>query len=136
LPGSSFLFATRARFCILDEGLGGGAIRRAAHSHMRELRHHPRVTLQVSAWCESDRWTLRASIVDVSEGGVRVRGCPPQPAGSRLKISFRDAQGAAVVATTEVVWSADGKRPENGLRLVEVHEGEPVFAELIAAHRR
>lgn len=103
---------------------------------MRDLRQYPRVALRVSAWCESDRWTLRAAIVDASEGGLRVRGCPAQPAGSRLKVSFRDAQGLAVSATAEVVWSVDGRKPENGLRLVELHEGEPAFAELLAAHRR
>lgn len=36
----------------------------------------------------------------------------------------------------EVVWSADGKRPETGLRLVEVLEGEPTYADLLASHRR
>ncbi len=100
------------------------------------MRQYPRVALRVSAWCESDRWTLRAAIVDASEGGVRVRGCPAQPTGSRLRISFRDPAGTSVVATTEVVWSIDGKRPENGLRLVELHEGEPAFAGLLAAGRR
>lgn len=103
---------------------------------MREMRQYPRVALQVSAWCEADRWTTRVAIVDASEGGIRVRGCPPQPAGSRLKLSFRGPQGAPVVATTEVVWSIDGKRPENGLKLVELLEGEPVFADLLAAYRR
>lgn len=103
---------------------------------MSDLRQYPRVALQVSAWCETDRWTLRGAIVDASEGGVRVRGCPPQPAGSRVKVSFRDPRGHAIVATTEVVWSIDGKRPENGLRLIELHEGEPTYAELLATHRR
>ncbi len=103
---------------------------------MRDMRQHPRVALRVSAWCESDRFTLRGAIVDASEGGVRVRGCPAQPTGSRLKVSFRHPNGLAVVATTEVVWSIEGKHPENGLKLVEVHQGEPEFAELLASHRR
>lgn len=103
---------------------------------MREMRQYPRVTIQVSAWCQAERWTSRAAIIDASEGGIRLRGCPPQPAGSRLKVSFVGPRGTNVVATTEVVWSVDGKRPENGLRLVEVHEGEPELAELLAAHRR
>jgi hypothetical protein len=92
--------------------------------------------MRVSAWCESDRWTLRTAIVDASEGGVRVRGVPAEAVGTRLKISFRDAAGSPVVATTEVVWSVDGNRPESGLRLVELHEGEPEYAELLASHRR
>jgi len=103
---------------------------------MRDMRQYPRVSLRVSAWCESDRWTLRGAIVDASEGGLRVRGCPVQPTGARLRLSFRDATGAPVVATTEVVWSIDGKSPENGLRLVELHEGEPEYAHLLAVHRR
>ena len=102
---------------------------------MRDLRQYPRVTLRITAWCEGDRWTQRAAIVDVSEGGLRVRGCPAQPAGSRLKVSFRDPEGGAVVVTTEVVWSIDGKRPENGVRFVELHEGEPVLNRILAAHR-
>lgn len=102
---------------------------------MRDLRQYPRVPLRITTWCEADRWTQRASIIDVSEGGLRVRGCPAQPAGSRLKLSFRDAHGHPVVATTEVVWSIDGKRPENGLRLLEVHEGEPILARILAVHR-
>ncbi len=103
---------------------------------MRDLRQHPRVALRVSAWCETDRWTTRAAIVDASEGGVRLRDCPPPPVGSRLKLSFRDALGAAISLQTEVVWSIDGKRPETGLRLVGVLEGEPTYAELLASHRR
>jgi hypothetical protein len=102
---------------------------------MRDLRQYPRVTLRIHAWCESERWTQRAAIVDASEGGLRVRGCPAQPAGSRLKVSFRDAQGESVVAITEVVWSIDGKRPDNGVRIVELHEGQPVLERILAAHR-
>jgi hypothetical protein len=103
---------------------------------MRDMRQYPRVALRISAWCESDRWTLRTAIVDASEGGLRLRGCPAQPAGTKLKVSFRDPGGAHVVATTEVIWSVDDKRAESGLRLLELHEGEPEYAELLATYRR
>lgn len=103
---------------------------------MRESRQYPRVAVRVSAWCETPGWTLRAAIVDASEGGLRLHRCPAQPVGAQLKLSFRDESGVTIVARTEVVWSSDGRQPENGLRLLEVHEGEQAFVSLLAAHRR
>lgn len=108
----------------------------SATATMRDSRQHPRVALRVSAWCETSRWTLRGAIVDASEGGLRLRNCPAQPVGARLELSFRDGAGESIVASAEVVWSTEGRSPENGLRLLAVREGEPAFRKLLAAHRR
>lgn len=109
---------------------------RRPRATMRDLRLYPRVALRVSAWCETPGVTLRAAIVEASEGGLRLRSCPAQPIGAQLRVSFRDDRGAEIVASTEVVWSIDGRRPETGLRLLAVHEGEPAFADLLASRRR
>lgn len=103
---------------------------------MHDQRKFTRVGLRLSAWCEADHWTLRAPLVEVSEEGLRLRSAIPEDVGSRLRVSFRDEQGASVVAIAEVMWSNGGARPATGLRVVELVEGEAAFAELLARERR
>jgi hypothetical protein len=103
---------------------------------MDEQRKFPRVMLRLSAWCEADHWTLRAPLVEVSEEGLRLRSAIPEHVGSRMRVSFRDEQGAGVIAIAEVMWSTAGPRPATGLRVVQVIEGEDTFAELLARERR
>ena len=103
---------------------------------MDDQRKFPRVSLRLSAWCEAERWTLRAPLVEVSAEGLRLRSAMPDDVGSRLRVSFRDENGASIVAITEVVWSTAGPRPATGLRVVELVEGAATYADLILRERR
>lgn len=98
---------------------------------MDDQRKFPRVSLRLSAWCEADRWTLRAPLVEVSAEGLRLRSAMTDDVGTRLRVSFRDETGAPVVAITEVVWSTAGARPATGLKVVEVVEGASTYAGLV-----
>jgi uncharacterized protein (TIGR02266 family) len=69
---------------------------------VQENRRHRRVGCRLRCWCEGEKVTLYARVLNLSEGGVFLRTSTPLAEGSAATIRLGGKQGFEV--TARVMW--------------------------------